>query len=200
MGGNQGSHIINENIFKLLPVILNDFTIIHQTGSSSLTQDYEKAIALKVNLPDQLSQFYLPREFINEYDLAEVLSLADLVISRSGANSSFEYMFMNKHCILIPIPGTSGNEQERQAEFLEELGLAKVIYQKDLTPEILNNRIYDVLEYKRLGKNLNNVGFEDTISKTSLYAKEDAAEKLLTRYCLPISNYIVHVLIFLPAV
>ncbi len=63
MGGKQGAHAINHFIFTHLPELLKDFNLIHQTGTSSLTGDYEKALAYQNEL-GSLSDCYLPLGYI----------------------------------------------------------------------------------------------------------------------------------------
>jgi UDP-N-acetylglucosamine--N-acetylmuramyl-(pentapeptide) pyrophosphoryl-undecaprenol N-acetylglucosamine transferase len=178
-GGNQGSQIINETITKLLPTLLNEFNVVHQTGNSSITQDYEKAVAFKANLPDHLVDRYFPKEFFGENEIGELFNKSSLFISRSGLNFVTEYMALNKSCILIPIPNSSGDEQLMNARHLEKLGLAKTIQQKDLTPEILNKKIFEIVDERSRGKNTKGELWNQTLVQTRIYVKKDAAEKIV---------------------
>jgi len=178
-GGNQGSQIINETITKLLPTILNEYNVVHQTGNSTLTQDYEKAIAFKANLPDELADRYLPKEFFGENEIGEVLKKSSIIISRAGLNFVLEYMALNKSCILIPIHNSSGDEQLSNAKHLEKLGLAKIIKQTEFTPEILNKKIFEITDERRRGLNTKGELWNQTLVQSRMYIKKDAAEKIV---------------------
>jgi len=178
-GGNQGAQVINETITKLLPTILNEYNVVHQTGNSSITQDYEKAIAIKANLPDELAEKYLPKEFFGENEIGEVYKKSSIIISRAGLNSINEFIALNKSCILIPIQNSSGDEQLINAKHLEKLGLAKIIKQNEFTPEILNKKIFEITEERRKGLNTKGEIWNQTLVQSRMFIKKDAAERIV---------------------
>src|SRR5690242_14409763 len=47
MGGKQGSHAINQFIFDNLEGLRQEFNLVHQTGNSTGTGDYARALTLK---------------------------------------------------------------------------------------------------------------------------------------------------------
>lgn len=179
-GGNQGANDINANLLKILPALLHDFNVVHQTGNSSITLDYEKSIAFKASLPQELADRYIVKDYVYEYEIGEVFDKASLVISRSGLNTCLELLALNKLCILLPLDKTSGGEQLKNAELLKRVGLAEIIEYENLTPEILNKTIYHVAELASLGKNLQGTTFEDTIAKSRQYVKPNAAEAIVS--------------------
>lgn len=179
-GGNQGSSIINQTIVPLLPTLLHEFNIIHQTGSSSITDDFERCKAVKDKLEDSLGRRYIVKDYIYEDEIGDVLNRADILIGRSGANMCSEIMALAKYSILIPIEVSSHNEQLLNAKALEELGLAKIILQKDLKTETLNKAIYEVLRYKVMGLNLNGKKIETTLEKLEKINKNNSAEIIVS--------------------
>ena len=134
LGGKQGSHFINQLIFQLLPDLASSFNLIHQTGTSSVTNDYQKALELKQSL--SLSHYH-PYGYIDENTIGQFLHQADLVISRSGAHTTYELAYLAKPCILIPFEYTHKKEQLQNARILEKTGQAAILRQQNLTPEIL---------------------------------------------------------------
>lgn len=141
MGGKQGSHHINQLIFRHLNDLLAKYNIVHVTGTSSATGDLQKAISLKESLPDNLAASYLPRGYIGEDELPKYMRSADLVISRSGAHTTYELAVLGKKSILIPYLHTHGKEQLSNARILEKAGLATIIPQSKLTYPILIDSI-----------------------------------------------------------
>lgn len=138
LGGKQGSHIINGHIFTALPGLLINYNVIHQTGMSSVTGDYNTAIAKKDSLPTDLSSRYNPVGYIGEKEIGSYLASVELVVSRSGAHTAYELGVLGKQAVLIPFMHTTGSEQHHQAKLLEKAGLAKILPESELsTPKLL---------------------------------------------------------------
>lgn len=134
IGGNQGSHTINLVVEKILDKLTKIAQVIHQTGDSKY-KDFER-------LSQKENENYKVSKFINN-DWAKVLSQADLVISRAGINSLTELTFLGKPTLLIPIPGY---EQKTNAQYFAKIGLANVIPQSQLTPDLLFDSIKSMLK------------------------------------------------------
>jgi UDP-N-acetylglucosamine--N-acetylmuramyl-(pentapeptide) pyrophosphoryl-undecaprenol N-acetylglucosamine transferase len=139
-GGSSGSHIINKTIFGCVEKLLEFANVFHQTGDAKEFNDFDKALELKSKIVDIKGE-YIVKKFLNTQELSEVLNKADLVISRSGANTVSELIFFKKPCILIPLPFSQKNEQLKNAQFAKGLNLAEIIHQDNLSPEILFDKI-----------------------------------------------------------
>ncbi|MEX1061637.1 MAG: UDP-N-acetylglucosamine--N-acetylmuramyl-(pentapeptide) pyrophosphoryl-undecaprenol N-acetylglucosamine transferase [Patescibacteria group bacterium] len=136
-GGKQGSHLINEVVRVSLSQFLENYNLIHQTGSSA-SQDYQKLILLKNQLPKALKKRYLVQEYFGEEEIGAVLAATDAVVGRSGANTVTEIAAKGLPSVLIPIPWVSHNEQEENAKILSERGAALIISQDKLSaPDLL---------------------------------------------------------------
>jgi len=57
-------------------------------------------------------------------ELPDILALADVVVSRSGAGTIAELATLGKPAILIPYPSSAGNEQEHNARYLADADAA----------------------------------------------------------------------------
>ncbi len=82
--------------------------------------------------------------FIN--DMSTALCAADVVISRCGAMTLSEIAFCGAASILIPSPNVTGNHQMKNALYFKEQGAAKIIEEKNLSENILNESIKELLE------------------------------------------------------
>lgn len=138
MGGKQGSHVINEVVFAALPELTKHYNIMHQTGTSTVTGDYARALTLK-------NAHYQPHGYMSEDLIGKYYAAADLVISRSGAHTAYELAVLGKRAILIPFMQTTGGEQLRQAELLHAAGLATIISEPELTTASLQAEIKSAL-------------------------------------------------------
>jgi UDP-N-acetylglucosamine--N-acetylmuramyl-(pentapeptide) pyrophosphoryl-undecaprenol N-acetylglucosamine transferase len=81
----------------------------HQCGKTSITELREYAATLDVASGAR----YLVTEFIGP-ELADVFAVADVVISRSGADHR-ELTALGKASVLIPLASSAGNEQTHNA-------------------------------------------------------------------------------------
>ena len=140
-GGKQGSHIINEAIFDILPELLEKFNVIHQCGSSSLYNDFKTASDFKRD--NQKFDNYLVKEYFFENEIGNIYHNADFVVSRSGAHTVYELMALKKPAILIPIPWSNNNEQELNAKMFFEAGLGIVVTEENLGKGLLLAKIND---------------------------------------------------------
>ena len=77
----------------------------------------------------------------------EVLKACDLVISRAGHETISQSMYYGKPLILIPTPNQT--EQRNNAKRAEELGIARVLPQRDVSYKSLLSLVEEVLERGR---------------------------------------------------
>ncbi len=136
-GGSLGSHSINSHFLKILPKLLEKNIVIHQTGNVKEYKDYETLSKMKESLPKELQSRYFLREHIYSHEIGYVYSLADLVISRSGANTFFELVALKKPSILIPLPWSARLEQQKQADLFVSSSLGEVFSQFDSSEKLL---------------------------------------------------------------
>jgi UDP-N-acetylglucosamine--N-acetylmuramyl-(pentapeptide) pyrophosphoryl-undecaprenol N-acetylglucosamine transferase len=79
-------------------------------------------------------------------DMAGAYRRARLVVSRAGASAVNEIVTARRAALFIPIPGTSGDHQRRNALRVAEAGAALVIEQAQLTGAGLAAAITGLLE------------------------------------------------------
>ncbi len=132
MGGKQGAHALNHFVFSHLTELLKDFNIVHQTGTSSLTGDYEKALAYQNEL-GSLTDCYLPLGYIGENEIGHYLYSADYYLGRSGAHICYELGVTAIPSILVPLMSTHDHEQHKNASILEKSGIGIILPQTELT-------------------------------------------------------------------
>ncbi|EYT78142.1 UDP-diphospho-muramoylpentapeptide beta-N-acetylglucosaminyltransferase [Streptomyces sp. Tu 6176] len=118
-GGAQGAQQINLLIGESLPWLLRQANVIHQCGP-----DNEAGLrARAAGLPAGLAARYHLTGFVSG-ELPDVLALADVVVSRSGAGTLAELTALGKPAVFVPLASSAGNEQVHNARHLEEAGAA----------------------------------------------------------------------------
>ena len=145
--GKQGSHVINQAVFPLIPELVKKYTVIHQTGSNTMTKDADKARRLKASLGEYEKRYQYAPYFFTK-DAAKYLQSAYLVISRAGAHQTYELSLLNKRVILIPISWVSHNEQFLNAKLAQKQTASLVLEEKDLSSETLSQAIDKVVTKK----------------------------------------------------
>ncbi|MDQ6986133.1 MAG: UDP-N-acetylglucosamine--N-acetylmuramyl-(pentapeptide) pyrophosphoryl-undecaprenol N-acetylglucosamine transferase [Candidatus Dojkabacteria bacterium] len=178
-GGNQGANEINTRVFEILNTLLEHFNIIHQTGNSTVTNDHSKAIDIKKSLQAEKQARYIVRDYVYSDEIGEVLNKADILLTRAGANTVFEIIALNKLAIFIPIPWVSMNEQFKNAEYVESIGLGKILNQNDLTAEEIKQVLLDSVNFINIKENFNGTKLEDSFNNTKKLVNLNAAEMIV---------------------
>lgn len=83
------------------------------------------------------------------HDMPAILNEVDLLVARAGATTLAEITALGLPSILIPSPYVTNNHQEKNARSLEKESAAKVILEKESTPEKLMKEIDHVLNHKQ---------------------------------------------------
>ena len=129
-GGSQGSQAMNAVIEKVRTLISGQpIVIVHAVGSSNI-------------LPASDSHY---RAFSYISDMATAYLASDLVIARSGAITCSEVRALAKYALFIPLPIGNG-EQAVNANYLVEMGRARVLDQKSFTDSWLVDNMETMLK------------------------------------------------------
>lgn len=136
-GGSLGSHSINLHIFQLLDDLLPFFTIIHQTGDVKEYGDWETAQKYSQKFQKKYPNRYIPLTHVSEKEMGAVYAKSEFVIGRSGANTFFELIALQKPSLFIPLPWSANGEQKAHAEFFKMHGIGEVFDQKNKSEVLL---------------------------------------------------------------
>ena len=170
-GGNQGSHFINVAVKGCLEKLLENYNVLHQTGSVSNFKDFEKLKEIRKKLPSNLRRRYQIKEYFGSDEWGTILNKSDLIVCRAGINTLTEMLALEKKLLIIPIPWLFNNEQVKNAEMLKKVGLAEILDQDDLN----SGGLQEAVE-KRM-KNINNYRLDKNDKKRILIS--DATKKIV---------------------
>ena len=132
IGGSLGAANVNKAVREALPKLLKDFQVVHLCGK-------DKVDNLLLNTPDYKQFEYIKAE------LKDLFAMADIVISRAGANAICELLALKKPNILIPLPAASSRgDQLLNAKSFEAQGFSIVINEDDLTTDLLVDRVFEL--------------------------------------------------------
>lgn len=145
--GSQGAETVNNAILDVLPQLVRDFQIIHQTGQKNLKVMKESAAAVLLDSPNR--NRYKPFGYLNDLEMGMAAGVASLVISRGGS-TIFEIASWQRPSIIIPITDSNGNHQVKNAFAYARSGACSVIKEENLHPNILISEIKRILNNKEL--------------------------------------------------
>lgn len=132
IGGSLGAANVNSMVRDALPKLLEDFQIVHLCGKDKIDN-------LLLNTAG-----YKQFEYIKS-ELKDIFAMADVVISRAGANAICELLALKKPNILIPLPATSSRgDQLLNARSFEAQGFSIVLDEDDLTPSLLVDKVHEL--------------------------------------------------------
>ncbi len=132
IGGSLGAANVNKAVRAALPKLLEDFQVVHLCGKDKLDN-------LLLNTPGYKQFEYVKAE------LKDLFAMADVVISRAGANAICELLALKKPNILIPLPAASSRgDQLLNAQSFESQGFSIVIGEDDLTTELLVDKVHEL--------------------------------------------------------
>jgi UDP-N-acetylglucosamine--N-acetylmuramyl-(pentapeptide) pyrophosphoryl-undecaprenol N-acetylglucosamine transferase len=133
IGGSQGAHRINMAVIEALQYLKdkNHLHFVHQTGDAD--EQPVKEAYRRNQIRSTVQSFF--------DNMAEFYSRADLLICRAGATTVAEITALGKAAIFIPFPYAADNHQVLNAGSLSEQGGAEMIIEKDLTGQILSEKI-----------------------------------------------------------
>ncbi len=123
IGGSLGAQSVNRTIRENIDALLADFQIVHLCGKDKMDN-------LMLTIPG-----YKQFEYVKD-NLKHLYAMADIVISRAGANAICELLALKKPNILVPLP-TGRGDQKLNAKSFAEQGYSVLIDDDDLPDCIL---------------------------------------------------------------
>ncbi len=130
IGGSLGAASVNENIRKILPKLLKDFQVIHLCGKGKTDESLKS------------TEGYVQFEYIKD-ELPDLFALADIVVSRAGANAICELNALKKPNLLIPLSANaSRGDQILNARSFERQGFSMVMEEEEITEQTLLDAVH----------------------------------------------------------
>jgi UDP-N-acetylglucosamine--N-acetylmuramyl-(pentapeptide) pyrophosphoryl-undecaprenol N-acetylglucosamine transferase len=164
-GGAQGAVQLNRLVSECLPWLLERANVLHQCGPANV----EALAGRAADLPTHRAVRYRPLGFLT-HALPDVLALADVVVSRSGAGTIAELTALGKACVLVPLASSAGNEQAHNARRLRDVGAATVL-EGEVSPAKLRSALDPLLSSKEQRQRMARAALA--------HGRPDAAERLV---------------------
>ncbi len=148
--GSLGSSSVNEILLDYFNLCDGSYQIVYASGKSHYEDTINRAVK---------------RDYIKIYDHIDginVMKNADLLICRGGATTMAEIEAIGIAAIIIPSPYVPNNHQYFNGKSLVDKDAALMIEEKDLSPELLNKTVNDLINdedrLKMLANNARKLG------------------------------------------
>lgn len=153
IGGSLGAQAVNDAVRRILPDLLKDFQVVHLCGKGKRDDS-------KNDLKG-----YVQYEYI-ESELADLFAMADIVISRAGANAICELQALKKPNLLIPLSANaSRGDQILNARSFEKQGFSMVLEEEAITDDVLLRAVHDLYDRRETYRAaMENAPGQDSIS------------------------------------
>ncbi len=159
LGGSQGARVLNEWVEQNFEHLAHEGVCVYCVAG--LDSGRERVLEAKSRHGGTAKAWFVP--FTDK--ISEVLSSADLVLSRAGAGTIAELIRCRTPAILVPYPYSADDHQRENALFHERQGGGIVIEQEylgDLQKEVLELLFNDWLLQKFRG-NLQRMDRENSL-------------------------------------
>jgi UDP-N-acetylglucosamine--N-acetylmuramyl-(pentapeptide) pyrophosphoryl-undecaprenol N-acetylglucosamine transferase len=135
-GGSQGARALNEILPQALKLLAPPARprVLHQTGERGLepTRSAYRDAAVDAEV--------VP--FID--DMAQAYAWADFAVCRAGAMTIAELQAAGMGAVFVPLPIATDDHQTQNAQVMVRLGAARLIQERDLTPQALSGLIAEL--------------------------------------------------------
>ena len=94
------------------------------------------------------------------------MSKANICLTRAGASTLAELVFLNLPFVAIPLPTSKDNHQFENASFYKKIGCNWILDQNEINDEIITNKLVNIIDNKEeyLDKKINmkNFSYQNT--------------------------------------
>ncbi len=134
IGGSLGAVAVNNTVRAALPKLLESFQVIHLCGKGKMDETLAN------------TKGYCQFEYIKD-ELRDLFALADIVISRAGANAICELLALRKPNLLIPLSANaSRGDQILNARSFERQNFSIVLEEEEANSETLLAAVQQLYE------------------------------------------------------
>jgi len=140
IGGSQGAKIFDTMIKPSIIQLSKKYSLKICQQTNSVNFEVLKKFYKDRNIDCELFDF-------NE-DITNLMSNSNICITRAGASTLAELVFLNLPCIAIPLPTSKDNHQYENAFFYNEIGCNWILNQNEMNDETLANKLFNIIDNK----------------------------------------------------
>ena len=158
IGGSQGAKIFDTLLKTSIVKLSKRYSLKIFQQTNSVNFENLKNFYKNNNIDYELFDF-------NE-DISNLMSKANMCLTRAGASTLAELVFLNLPCVAIPLPTSKDNHQFENAFFYNENGCNWILNQNEINDETLVNELVNIIdnkdEYLIKKTNMKNFSYQNT--------------------------------------
>ena len=162
--GSLGSSSVNEKLYDYFRLLDGSYQVVFATGKSHY---------------DEVLKHVKPNEYLKIFeriDGVNVMKNSSLLVCRAGATTLCEICAIGMPSILIPSPYVPNNHQYYNGKALVDKNAAVMIEEKDLSGELLNKTINELISddnrLKQMGENASKLSNPDVLNDMIIAIEE----------------------------
>ena len=140
IGGSQGAKIFDTLIKSSIIELSKNYRLKIYQQTNSVNFEVLKNFYKDKNIDCELFDF-------NE-DILNLMSKSNMCITRAGASTLAELVFLNLPCVTIPLPTSKDNHQFENAFFYNEIGCNWILNQNEINDETITNKLFNIIDNK----------------------------------------------------
>ena len=163
IGGSQGAELFDNKIKK---------TIINLSKKYKLNICQQTSPMNKKKLEDFYNENNISYQLFNfEENILKFISNTNLCITRAGASTLSELTYLNIPYLAIPYPFAKDDHQFQNALFYKNKNCCWILKQDDLTEDILENNLINIIQnkddYLSKKNSMRNFSYKNTWNNTN---------------------------------
>ena len=158
IGGSQGT---------------KSFDVIVQNSTINLSKKYKFKVYQQTNKKNfqRLKLFYQTNKIEYELfdfneDISVLMNKVNICLTRAGASTLAELVFLNIPHLAIPLPTAKDNHQFENASFYNQHGCNWILNQNEINDNNLSNKLFDIIDNKEVylnkKRNMKNFSYQNT--------------------------------------
>jgi len=158
IGGSQGAKIFDTLIKSSIIELSKEYNLKIYQQANSVNFELLKKFYKDQNINHKLFDF--------NADIANLMSKSNICITRAGASTLAELVFLNLPYLAIPLPTSKDNHQFENAFFYNKIGCNWILNENEINDKSLANRLFNIIDNKNefLVKKINmkNFSYQNT--------------------------------------
>ncbi len=140
IGGSQGAKIFDTLIKSSMIELSKKYSLKIYQQTNSVNFEVLKKFYKDKSIDCELFDF--------KEDISNLMSKSNICITRAGASTLAELVFLNLPCVAIPLPTSKDNHQFENAFFYNEIGCNWVLNQNEINDEAVANKLFNIIDNK----------------------------------------------------
>jgi len=140
IGGSQGAKIFDTLIKSSMIELSKKYSVKVYQQTNSINFEVLKKFYKDKSIDCELFDF--------KEDISNLMSKSNICITRAGASTLAELVFLNLPCVAIPLPTSKDNHQFENAFFYNKIGCNWILNQNEINDEALTNKLFNIIDNK----------------------------------------------------